>query len=126
MKQLAQLPIEVVDVTEAEAAAAAKLSATNGLDYLDCIAAATAQQHRATLVTTNKELSRFWVSNGIMHPRSLFRRRCKPPLVLLLVLVLSAPEERAFCLLLLLLIPLLLIPLVNSTADSKGLIARVR
>lgn len=59
MKQLAQLPIEVVDVTEAEAAGAAKLSATNGFDYLDCIAAATAQQRRATLVTTNKALSKF-------------------------------------------------------------------
>jgi predicted nucleic acid-binding protein len=58
MKQLEQLPIEVVDVTEAEAAGAAKLSATYGLDYLDCIAAATAQQRRATLVTTNKALSK--------------------------------------------------------------------
>jgi len=59
MKQLEQLPLDVVDVTEAEAAGAAKLSATSGVDYLDCIAAATAQQRRATLVTTNKELSKF-------------------------------------------------------------------
>jgi len=44
MNQLAQLPIEIVDVSEAEAAAAAKLSATYGLEYFDCIAAATAQQ----------------------------------------------------------------------------------
>jgi predicted nucleic acid-binding protein len=58
MKQLSQLPIEIVDVKEAEAAAAAKLSATSGLEYFDCIAAATAQQRRTTLVTTNKELTK--------------------------------------------------------------------
>jgi predicted nucleic acid-binding protein len=58
MKQLAQLPIEVVDVGEAEAAAAAQLSAASGLEYFDCIAAATAQQRRTTLVTTNKELAK--------------------------------------------------------------------
>ncbi len=59
MKQLEQLPLDIVDVTEAEAAGAAKLAATSGVDYFNCIAAATAQQRRATLVTTNKELSKF-------------------------------------------------------------------
>jgi len=59
MKQLSQLPIEVVDVTEEEAAGAAKLFAESDIDFLECIAASTAQQRRATLVTTNKELSKF-------------------------------------------------------------------
>ena len=58
MKNLEQLPLEIVDVGEGEAAAAAKLSAMSGIDYLDCVAAATALQHRATLVTTNKVLSK--------------------------------------------------------------------
>jgi len=59
MKQLSQLPIEVVDLTEADASGAAKLFAVSGIDFLECVAASTAQQRRATLVTTNKELSKF-------------------------------------------------------------------
>lgn len=50
-----RLPIEVVDVDMDTTKLAASLKARHKLPYVDCFAAALAQQKKATLVTTDKD-----------------------------------------------------------------------
>ncbi len=57
-QQIAQLPIEVVDVDLPMAQLAARLKAEYNLPYADCFAAALAQARKATLVTSDKDFRR--------------------------------------------------------------------
>ena len=57
LKQIAQLPIEVIDVDMPTTKLAASLKAGHKLPYADCFAAALAQQRKATLVTTDKDFT---------------------------------------------------------------------
>jgi predicted nucleic acid-binding protein len=68
LREIAQLPIEVVDVDMELAQAAARLKAAHNLPYADCFAAALAQARKATLVTSDKDSERagsslkmFWI-----------------------------------------------------------------
>jgi len=55
LQQIAQLPIQVVDVDLELAKLAATLKAQHNLPYADCFAAALAQARKATLVTSDKD-----------------------------------------------------------------------
>jgi uncharacterized protein len=55
VKEIAQLPIEIVDADMELAGLAAKLKAEHNLPYADCFAASLAQNHKASLVTADKD-----------------------------------------------------------------------
>ena len=57
-EQIAQLPIEVVAVDMEMARMAASLKARHKLPYADSFAAALAQKHKSTLVTTDSDFLR--------------------------------------------------------------------
>jgi predicted nucleic acid-binding protein len=68
VKQIAQLPIEVVGADMELTQRAATLKADHNLPYADCFAAALAQDRKAALVTADKDFERlgasvkfFWV-----------------------------------------------------------------
>jgi predicted nucleic acid-binding protein len=56
VRQLEQLPIDLIEVDAAAADSAATICATLDVTLTECFALALAQQRRATLVTTNKAL----------------------------------------------------------------------
>jgi predicted nucleic acid-binding protein len=56
--EIAQLPIQVFDVDMELAKLAATLKAQYKLPYADCFAAALAQAHKATLVTSDQDFER--------------------------------------------------------------------
>ena len=58
LQEIAQLPIQVIDVDMELARLAASLKAQHNLPYADCFAAALAQARKATLVTTDKDFER--------------------------------------------------------------------
>jgi predicted nucleic acid-binding protein len=58
LQQIAQLPIQVLDVDMELAKLAASLKAQHHLPYADCFAAALAQARKATLVTSDKDFER--------------------------------------------------------------------
>jgi predicted nucleic acid-binding protein len=55
---LSRLPIQIVPVDLPQAVKAAELKALHKLPYVDCIAAALALQHRATLVTADRDFEK--------------------------------------------------------------------
>jgi len=55
LHEIAQLPIQVVDVDMDLTKLAARLKAQHNLPYADCFAAALAQARKATLVTSDKD-----------------------------------------------------------------------
>jgi predicted nucleic acid-binding protein len=55
LTEIAQLPIQVLDVDMELAKLAARLKAQHHLPYADCFAAALAQARKATLVTSDKD-----------------------------------------------------------------------
>ncbi len=55
LREIARLPVELVEVKEELAKLAASLKAQRKLPYADCFAAALAQDKRATLVTSDKD-----------------------------------------------------------------------
>lgn len=57
-RQLEQLPIDLIEVDAIAADSAASICATHDVPFPECFALALAQQRRATLVTTNKALSK--------------------------------------------------------------------
>jgi predicted nucleic acid-binding protein len=57
LREIAQLPIQVIDVDMELAKLAASLKAEHNLPYADCFAAALAQNRRAALVTGDKDLA---------------------------------------------------------------------
>jgi len=58
LREIAQLPIQVIDVDMELAKLAASLKAEHNLPYADCFAAALAQTRKAVLVTTDKDFER--------------------------------------------------------------------
>jgi predicted nucleic acid-binding protein len=58
LREIAQLPIEIVDADSGLTRVAASLKAEHNLPYADCFAAALAQARKATLVTTDKDFER--------------------------------------------------------------------
>jgi predicted nucleic acid-binding protein len=58
LREIAQLPIRVVDVDVESAKLAASLKAEHSLPYADCFAAALAQTRKAALVTSDKGFER--------------------------------------------------------------------
>lgn len=58
LQEIAQLPIQVVDVDMDLARLAASLKARHNLPYADCFAAALAESTKATLVTSDKDFQR--------------------------------------------------------------------
>jgi predicted nucleic acid-binding protein len=58
LRQIAQLPIEIVPVDLDLARRAASLKAQHNLPYADCFAAALAQARKAALVTSDKDFER--------------------------------------------------------------------
>ena len=58
LQEIAQLPIQVIDVDMDLARLAASLKAQHNLPYADCFAAALAQARKATLVTSDKDFER--------------------------------------------------------------------
>ena len=58
LQEIAQLPIEIIDVDLELGKAAASLKAERNLPYADCFAAALAQSRKATLVTSDKDFER--------------------------------------------------------------------
>jgi len=58
LQEIAQLPIEVIDVDMELARLAASLKAQHNLPYADCFAAALALARKATLVTSDKDFQR--------------------------------------------------------------------
>ncbi len=68
LKQIAQLPIEVIDVDMPTTKLAASLKAGHKLPYADCFAAALAQQRKATLVTTDKDFTQVERQVNILWP----------------------------------------------------------
>ncbi len=58
LREIAQLPIQVIDVDMELAKLAASLKAEHNLPYADCFAAALAQTRKATLVTSDKDFER--------------------------------------------------------------------
>jgi len=63
LQEVAQLPIELIDVDSELARLAASLKAQHNLPYADCFAAALAQARKAALVTTDKDFER--VANAL-------------------------------------------------------------
>jgi len=57
LRELAQLPIEVVDVDMPTTKLAASLKAQHNLPYVDCFAAALAHHHKAILVTVDRDFA---------------------------------------------------------------------
>jgi predicted nucleic acid-binding protein len=55
LREIAQLPIQVIDVDMKLAKLAASLKAEHNLPYADCFAAALAQARKAALVTSDKD-----------------------------------------------------------------------
>ncbi len=58
LKELAQLPLEIVGVDTELAQLAATLKAEHNLPYADCFAGALAQVRKADLVTTDTDVER--------------------------------------------------------------------
>ena len=58
LQEIAQLPIQVVDVDMELTRVAARLKAEHNLPYADCFAAALAQARKAALVTSNIDFER--------------------------------------------------------------------
>ncbi len=58
LKEIAQLPLEIVGVEMELAQLAATLKAEHNLPYVDCFAGALAQARKADLVTTDKDFER--------------------------------------------------------------------
>ena len=58
LQEIAQLPIEVIDVDMELTRLAASLKAQHNLPYADCFAAALAQNRKGTLVTSDKDFER--------------------------------------------------------------------
>jgi predicted nucleic acid-binding protein len=58
LREIAQLPIEIIDADFELTRLAASLKAVHGLPYADCFAAALAQSHKAPLVTSDKDFER--------------------------------------------------------------------
>ncbi len=54
LREIAQLPIEIVDADTGLTQAAARLKALHNLPYADCFAAALAQSRKAALVTSDR------------------------------------------------------------------------
>ena len=57
MAEIAQLPIEIVDADREMTKLAAEFRAQHKLPYADCFAAALAQEHKAALLTTDKDFA---------------------------------------------------------------------
>ncbi len=57
LQEIAQLPIQVLDVDMKLANLAASLKAEHNLPYADCFAAAVAQFKKASLVTADRDFS---------------------------------------------------------------------
>jgi predicted nucleic acid-binding protein len=57
LREIAQLPIEIVGVDMELAKLAASLKAEHNLPYADCFGAALAQLRKATLVTADRDFS---------------------------------------------------------------------
>jgi predicted nucleic acid-binding protein len=55
LQEIAQLPIELIDVDAELARLAASLKAQHNLPYADCFAAALAQTRKAALITTDRD-----------------------------------------------------------------------
>jgi predicted nucleic acid-binding protein len=55
---LSRLPIQIVPVDLPQAIKAGELKALHKLPYVDCVAAALALQHRATLVTADRHFEK--------------------------------------------------------------------
>ncbi len=55
LREVAQLPIQVIDVDMELAKLAASLKAEHNLPYADCFSAALAQARKATLVTSDRD-----------------------------------------------------------------------
>jgi predicted nucleic acid-binding protein len=55
---LSRLPIQIVSVDLPQALEAGELKALHKIPYVDCIAAALALQHRATLVTSDRDFEK--------------------------------------------------------------------
>ncbi len=55
---LSRLPIQIVPVDLPQALRAGELKALHKIPYVDCIAAALALQHRATLVTADRDFKK--------------------------------------------------------------------
>ena len=55
---MARLPLEIVPVDLPQALKAAELKARHKVPYVDCIAAALALQHHATLVTADRDFEK--------------------------------------------------------------------
>ncbi|MGH9432246.1 MAG: type II toxin-antitoxin system VapC family toxin [Terriglobia bacterium] len=58
IKEIAQLPIEIVGVDREIAEIAARLKAEHNLPYADCFAASLAQNRKAALVAADKDFER--------------------------------------------------------------------
>ncbi|HEV2491544.1 MAG TPA: type II toxin-antitoxin system VapC family toxin [Terriglobia bacterium] len=58
LQEIAQLPIELVDVDQELGKLAARLKAEHNLPYADCFAAAVAIARKAILVTSDKDFAR--------------------------------------------------------------------
>jgi len=58
LRQIAQLPIEVVDADAPLAKSAASLKAQYNLPYADCFAAALALNHKVAVVTGDRDFER--------------------------------------------------------------------
>jgi predicted nucleic acid-binding protein len=58
LREIAQLPIEIVDADSGLTRVAASLKAEHNLPYADCFAAALAQSRKAPLVTSDKDFGR--------------------------------------------------------------------
>jgi len=58
LREVAQLPIEIIGVDFELTRLAASLKAVHGLPYVDCFAAALAQSRKAPLVTGDKDFER--------------------------------------------------------------------
>jgi len=58
LHEIAQLPIEIVDVDMAFAQAAAQIKAEHSLPYSDCFAATLARTRKAALATSDRDFER--------------------------------------------------------------------
>jgi len=58
LREIAQLPIEIVDADSGLTRVAARLKAEHNLPYADCFAAALAESRKAPLVTSDKGFGR--------------------------------------------------------------------
>jgi predicted nucleic acid-binding protein len=58
MTSLSRLPLEIVSVDLSQALQAGEIKARHKIPYVDCIAAALAMLHRATLVTSDRDFEK--------------------------------------------------------------------